>query len=312
MTRGWWLGLVVLVGCSANDSGGPGASGGFGGQSGGGGAAAFGGGGLAGGGGGGAAGAAAGGGGGLAGTGGGGNPPVGEVYGHSATTLYKLEPFSKVVTSVGTFDCTSSMWDIALDASGIMVGVTGGLGGGAVVSIDKATAKCFVVKSGTFPNSLTYLPAGTLLPTEEALVGYDRSNYIRIDRQTATIVSVGNLNPNSTGQAWESSGDIVSIIGAKTYLTAKPVLAGPDTVDYLLEVDPVTGKALAVLGSTGFQDLWGLGYWAGVAYGFSDTGQLVQIDLATGAGALIPIQSVPGLSFWGAGVTTAAPIVPPR
>src|SRR5690348_8632012 len=41
---------------------------------------------------------------------------VGEVYAHSASTLYKLEPFSKSTTIVGDFSgCDSEVIDIALD-----------------------------------------------------------------------------------------------------------------------------------------------------------------------------------------------------
>jgi len=68
-----------------------------------------------------------------------------------------------------------------------------------------------------------------------------------------------------------------------------------------------------LIGQTGFPRLWGLGYWGGVAYGFSDTGQLCEIDLSTGHGTSIPFPNPPsGLSFWGAGVTTAAPIEIPK
>src|SRR4051794_16751901 len=55
-------------------------------------------------------------------------PAVGEVYGHSDTTLFKLEPISKTVTTIGGFDCITisapgsgeGMWDIALDKDGQM------------------------------------------------------------------------------------------------------------------------------------------------------------------------------------------------
>ena len=68
-----------------------------------------------------------------------------------------------------------------------------------------------------------------------------------------------------------------------------------------------------VIGTTGFSQLWGLGFWAGTAYGFSANGDLLSIDLATGAGASIPLPNIhAGLSFWGAGTTTAAPVEPPR
>jgi hypothetical protein len=47
-----------------------------------------------------------------------------------------------------------------------------------------------------------------------------------------------------------------------------------------------------------------------VAYGFGLMGELLQIDLGTGAGTRIPIpDAATDLSFFGAGTTTVAPIV---
>lgn len=244
-------------------------------------------------------------------------PPVGEVFAHSDNTLYKLEPVSKTVTVVGTFDCLTGadMWDIAVDRDGNMFGSANSISGGQLVRITKSTAHCeVVVSSDSLPNSLAFVPAGTLDPNEEVLVGFDRSNYVRIDKVTGAVQPIGSLNPNSTGESFESSGDIVSIIDDKTYVTVKPLLGGTTYgTDTIVEIDPVTGKVLHEIGNTGFYGLWGLAYWGGVAYGFSESGQLCQIDLTTGQGTGIPIPNLPsGLSFWGAGVTTAAPIEMPK
>lgn len=242
----------------------------------------------------------------------------GEVYAHSDTVLYKLEPVSKTVTTIGTFDCVDSgsgMWDIALDKDGSMFGSVNDFSSARLVSISKTTAHCETITSASsLPNALTFVPAGTLDPTREVLVGFDRSSYVRVDQTNGSLQKIGDLNPNPTGQSWESSGDVVSIINDKTYLTVKALGAGlTSDPDYIVEVDPVTGKVVKMIGQTGFPRLWGLGYWGGVAYGFSETGQLCEIDLATGQGVAIPIANIPaGLSFWGAGVTTAAPIEWPK
>jgi hypothetical protein len=244
----------------------------------------------------------------------------GEVYAHSADTLYKLEPISKTVSVVAKFSCVdfdtsggNGMWDIALDKVGNMFGtLQSGFSSGAVVQINKATAECTILSQGTsFPNSLTFVPAGTVDPNEEVLVGYNVDEYLRIDKQTGAKQTIGGLNPNSLNKTFESSGDIVSIIGDKTYLTAKDTNSFGN--DLILEVDPVNGKALKVIGDTGFSDIWGLGYWGGIAYGFNSPGKLIQIDLTTGKGTNIPIANIPGkLSFYGAGVTTSAPVVVPK
>ncbi len=258
-------------------------------------------------------------------------PPVGEVYAHSPTSLYKLEPFSKTITTLGNFDCLTAcsmlitgcgMWDIAIDEKGKMLGtgvtaLSQIAAAGKLVEIDKGTGHCTEIKtlaaSQLFPNSLTFVPAGTLDPNSEALVGYVSDQYVRIDTTTGNQTTIGALNPSAVG-TWYSSGDIVSIKGGKTYLTAKPttdpMYAGSDSI---LEVDPVTGKALKKIGDTTFTKLWGLGFWAGTAYGFSAAGQLCSIDLTTGKGTPIPQMGIPqGLQWWGAGVTTVAPIAPPK
>ncbi len=240
---------------------------------------------------------------------------VGQVFGHSQNTLYELEPFSKSVQQIGQFDCLGSreMWDIAIDGQGRMVGAAMTIGSGILVDIDPATAHCTQIATGTFPNSLTYVPVGVLDPSVEALVGFSQANYLRIDPVTGVTTQIGSLNPNATGTNWVSSGDIVSLQGGATYATVRPLLSSSTAIDSLVEIDPQTGKVLKVIGSTGFSQLWGLGFWAGTAYGFSANGQLVSIDLATGAGTFIPLPNIPaGLAFWGAGTTTSAPVEPPR
>jgi len=242
---------------------------------------------------------------------------VGEVFAHSDTTLYKLEPVSKTVTTVGEFDCLTAggMWDIAIDKNGNMFGVAAAIGSAALVRITPNTAHCeVVVEAPSLPNSLAFVPAGTLDQNKEVLVGFDRTKFLRIDGTSGAVEQIGSLNPNDTGEMWESSGDIVSIIDDKTYATVKPNLGGTTYgTDTIVEIDPQTGRALREIGDTGFYGLWGLGYWGGVAYGFSEGGELCQIDLMTGKGVGIPIPNLsPDLSFWGAGVTTAAPIEMPK
>lgn len=248
-----------------------------------------------------------------------GPPQSGVVYGHSDTTLFKMNPVTKEVSIVGNFDCVSitvpgsgeGMWDIAIDKLGKMVGTTMSLFfGGALVEIDEKTGHCVqIAKAAQFPNSLTFVPAGTLDPAKEVLVGFNGAQYVRIDPQTGQQTVIGNLNPNPTGKDWESSGDVVSIIDDKTYLTVKPLGSGQfQGTDHIVEIDVLTGQVQKVIGDTTFPKLWGLGYWAGTAYGFSAAGQLCSIDLTTGLGTAIPLANVPlGLAWWGAGVTTAAP-----
>ena len=85
----------------------------------------------------------------------------------------------------------------------------------------------------------------------------------------------------------------------------------PDDYDGLLVGDPANNWTATPIGTgTGFNNIFGLGYWAGTFYGFVDDktahmGRIIEIDPNTGKGTEI----LAGAQEWyGAGVTTAAPI----
>jgi hypothetical protein len=223
---------------------------------------------------------------------------VAEVYGHSSDTLYKLDPDTKAVTVIGKFHGCSDVIDIALDASARLFATTTD----AIWRINKATAGCSRIGHGTFPNSLSFVPKGTVDANGEALVGYDDGDYVRIDTQTGVKTKIGSI-----GGGFSSSGDIVSVKGGPTYLTVK----GPGCNDCILEVDPSTGAMKKNWGSIKHVDVYGLAFWAGSIYGFDDGGELFEVKLTGSAPSTTPI-TMPakpfGLSFWGAGSTTSAPL----
>lgn len=227
-----------------------------------------------------------------------------EVFGHSAATLYKLDPITKQVSVVGDFvDCNGEgVIDIALDKDGNMVGTTFG----GLYAIDKTNAHCVLISSGSYPNSLSFVPQGTVDPNTEALVGYEGSNYVRIFTDTGNVQQIGSL-----GAGYTSSGDIVSVKGGGTYLT---VFGGPEGCsDCIIEVDPVSGAFIKNIGALGHSSVYGLAYWGGAAYGFDSFGELFQIDLTNASTTIINIPGAPGnLSFYGAGSSTSAPLEPPE
>ena len=233
-------------------------------------------------------------------------PEVHEVYGHSATTLYKLEPATKAVTVVGDFKQCESIIDIALDEKSTLYAVSYD----TLYTVDKKTATCTELQSGKFPNSLSFVPKGALDPNEEALVGYEGGDYVRIDVTNGSRSVLGKLD--STGKLI-SSGDIVSVKGGKTYLTVKGNKgSGCDQTDCLVEVDPQSGKMLKNWGSIEHQKVFGLSFWGGKLYGFDEQGNLFEVVFGSNkvVTTTIPIPQKPaGLSFWGAGSSTAAPLV---
>ena len=226
---------------------------------------------------------------------------VSEVYGHSGTELYRLDPTTKAVTRVGAFSgCETGVIDIALDENSNLFGTTTK----ALYRIDRKTARCSKIATGDYPNSLSFVPQGTVDANEEALVGYNSDEYVRIDTSSGKVTAIGSL-----GQGYTSSGDIVSVKGGGTYLTVK----GKGCSDCLVEVEPSTGAMIRKLGSLGHNDVYGLAFWAGSFYGFDLAGQLFEVDLTSGnvKTSLIGIPKAPSnLSFWGAGSTTSAPVTP--
>jgi hypothetical protein len=204
------------------------------------------------------------------------------------------------VTEVGPFQGCSDVIDIALDKDSNLYGTTFG----GLYRIDKTTAACTEIAAGGYPNSLSFVPAGTVDPNVEALVGYNGSTYVRIDTTTGAVTTVGGI---SGGYA--SSGDIVSVKNGKTLLTVTGLGCG----DCLIEVDPKTGDLVSDYGQVGYGAVFGLAFWAGTAYGFSDAGQLFEVTFSGNTAMTAPItipSAPPGLQFWGAGSTTSAPPAP--
>jgi hypothetical protein len=224
-------------------------------------------------------------------------PEIAVVYAHSADTLYKLDPNTKAVTVVGMFSGCTSVIDIAIDQASNAYVTTSS----ALYKLDLATAACTHVASHSYPNSLSFVPQGTLDPNAEALVGYVGSQYIRIDTQTGAITNVGQL----TG-GYSSSGDIVSVKGGGTFLTVNGNTCG----DCLLQVDPKTGDIIQNYGDVHHSQVFGLAFWGGTAYGFDNAGTVFTVGVSGGAVVTqdIPVPNAPAnLSFWGAGSTTSAP-----
>lgn len=242
--------------------------------------------------------------------------PTGTIYVHTGRTLFLFEPYGKTLKRIGDFTCLSDassfseVGDIAVNRDNEIYGTTLD---SKFIKIDPLTASCTIVsQTGRYPNSLSFVPRGTLDPANDALVGYFEDEYVRIDVATGNTTTVGRLNPPDASTTYESSGDVVSVAQDRTYLSAKTLRNGVevDGGDVLVRFDPKTGMRLAITGTTNRTDIWGMGYWAGVAYGFTAKGEAIAIDPQTGASTPIPVdagtRSNQGV-FYGAGSTTVAP-----
>jgi DNA-binding beta-propeller fold protein YncE len=226
----------------------------------------------------------------------------GEVFGHSENRLFRVDTATHVIAEVGFFQGCTYVADIALDAKSNMYASTGT----ELHLIENNTGRCTRVAQGTFPNSLSFVPAGTIVDLEETLVGFQGGDYVKIDPATGKVEKLGSL-----GGGFESSGDVVSAKGAKTFVTVR----GPGCADCLAEIDPKTGKMTKNWGPLGKSDVFGLAFWGGELYAFTNAGELAlvtfvgdKLDVKT-----LPITNAPSsLKFWGAGSTTSAPVGPVR
>ena len=206
--------------------------------------------------------------------------------------------------SSGFNGCTY-VQDIALDEQSNIYGSTGA----ELFYIETNTAHCTRIAAGTFPNSLSFVPAGTVEADREALVGFQGGDYVKIDPKSGMVTKIGAI-----GGGLESSGDIVSAKGGKTYVTVRGKdSAGKTCADCLIEIDPATGKLTKNWGPIGRADVFGLAFWAGDLYAFTAAGELLLVTLTGGKleATPIPITNAP-TNFAGAGSTTSAPIGPVR
>jgi hypothetical protein len=234
------------------------------------------------------------------------------IYAHSPDTLYSFSAMTNTVTEIGMFqemDGTNApdMVDLAVNAAG-EVYTSSPMG---LWSVDPMTAR--VTEIGTFDvamgeqfYALTFLAPGELGSRETLIGATNMGDYYEIDPTDASVRRLG-----SYPDGWLSSGDLVSVEGA-TYATIRRM---DDMVDTLAQItfDDAGRSTIRVIGQIrgggmDFRQIFGLGYWGRSVYGFSNSGQLIEIDRATGAGRLATTMT--GTSrFWGAGVTTRAPVL---
>jgi hypothetical protein len=222
------------------------------------------------------------------------------VYAHSGSDLFSVDPETLQFTRVGPFlipgpqpKYLNDVTDIAIDRDGRIVGTTFD----RLLEIDGKTAECKPIAPlppGRSFNGLSWIR--TDAGDERLLATTLDGGVFRIDPTTGMATQVGML-----GAGLRSSGDLVSVASYGTLVT----VTGP-TSDRLARIDPTTGAA-TIIGDTGFQKVWGLGFWGDRVFGFTVTGQFILIDPKTGAGKLVDTQSA--YPFWGAGVTTSVPVI---
>ena len=227
-------------------------------------------------------------------------PGTTAVYAHTASTLYRVDPDTYNLQMIGAFafqNGSDQMTDIAIDKTGMMIGVSFT----KVYRIDVNTAQTTELSAGltgTF-NGLSFIPADQVGQTgDDVLVGTRNADGLvfRIDPATGQATQIGNMG------SYSSSGDLVAVANFGTVLTADNGISP----DRLVRLAPSTFAATPIGTSIGVGDIWGVAFWKDKIFGFTSAGQFLTIDPTTGMGTII--QNT-GPAWWGAAVTTTAPVI---
>jgi hypothetical protein len=200
------------------------------------------------------------------------------VYGHTATTLYKMDPSvpGMALTTIGDFDCIgcgagqdSSMTDFAVNSAGDLWGVSENY----IYPLEVMGSTVHCTKSiplsagGAKFYALSFAPVGVLDPMNEVLVAGDSNGNLWAIDSSGTATVHGNFGtvPANDGQGhtcanagklWELSGDIVflanngSPVGFATVrdCPSPPSTGGCNSTDTLMQIN-LSALATATTGS---------------------------------------------------------------
>lgn len=157
---------------------------------------------------------------------------------------------------------TPSITDIAIDMQGRMFAVASD----RLYQVNPSNADL------TFIAELEERLYGLAFSSDGRLFGAGSGLYV-VD------IRSGALTPFEVDVDYETSGDIVGLPDGRLYWTVTGV--NPDAGDDLVIVDPNNGNT-AYRGCIGQVDLWGVGYYDGQLFGFSNTGIMTEIDPSSG------------------------------
>lgn len=233
--------------------------------------------------------------------------PDSRVYAHSGSKLYQVDTATLQPIEIGTMAGlgTQSLTDLAIDKNDRMFGVT--LDKLYTIDSTNGAATLVTMMSAQGNTSLSFVPSDLNNPASDDILvtANDQGDVYSIDQTNGSTTKIGSYGTFNTKKV-VSSGDLIAVRGFGIYATVDVM---GETQDYLARIDPATWKATPIGGGTGYDRIFGLGYWKGTIYGFvsgSGAGQMITIDPGTGAATEVQSGNV---SWFGAGVATNAPIL---
>lgn len=236
------------------------------------------------------------------------------VFAHSGAMLYRMNNKTLAAVPIGPMAGlgTQNLLDLAIDKDDKLVGITRD----KLFSINQTTGASTLIRalgaSAQDLTSLSFVPQSLSDPSSPDILisANDVGAVFRIDTAAGTATQIGSYGTAAGGAVIKSSGDMFGVRGFGIFAT---VDIGADPTDYLARIDPDNNWRATPLGiGTGFDKIFGLGYWGGKIYGFVDNGfdvgggKMIQIDPNTGSAILLSSADV---RWFGAGVATDAPVL---
>lgn len=187
---------------------------------------------------------------------------------HDSDFLFEVDLPSGDLRRIAPSDI--ALTDVALHPDGRLFGVNRD----ALFEIDErdGTAR-FIASLEDQLVALDFGPDGELYGAGTRFVA-------RIDTGSGAVMRVGGFPRD-----WSASGDI-AFVGGRLFVTATETPFSTRDPDSLFVV-PLDGSTAIRVGSTGAACIWGLAPFGETLYGLTCTGQLVEIDVATGAGRVL-------------------------
>jgi len=168
--------------------------------------------------------------------------------------------------------------------------------------VNATTGHATLLSSGSIAtqfNGLSFVPAASIGRTgADVLIGTDSGDgsVYEVNPTTGATNVIGSM-----GGSYTSSGDVVSVDMFGTVQTVPG-----SSHDVLVRLG--SNFAATPIGTnTGFDKIYGIGFWKGKVFGFTYTGQIITIDPVTGVGTQV---ATTGMQWNGAAVTTVAPVIP--
>ncbi|HTX34880.1 MAG TPA: SBBP repeat-containing protein [Bryobacteraceae bacterium] len=206
--------------------------------------------------------------------------------------LYSVTPSTGATTLIGT---TAIVMGNLAAFNGVLYGVsysTTSPSGLYLINPNTAAAT-LIGNTGTYLNGIAFNSAGVLYAVGSPTSYTSTNNLYTVNTATGALTLVGSGTTSYVADAiqFDNTGKLYLVDGSNPHL--------------LYSIAPASGQATEI-GSTNFSSVSGLAFLLGTMYGVSESGQVLSINLTTGAGTQVSTSSLGAVSFFGATAYTSS------